>query len=62
MRPRTITSIMKVGPAAGGMITMRCIGQSVGTESELRSQLRPLVALETPSSALKVSRSVSSTR
>ena len=33
---------------------MRCIGQSVGTENELRNQLQPLVALETPSSALKV--------
>lgn len=33
---------------------MRCIGQSVGTGGELRNQLQPLVALETPSSALKV--------
>ena len=33
---------------------MRCIGQSVGTENELRNQLQPLVALETPSSPLTV--------
>ncbi len=52
--PSTITSIMKVGPAGGGMITMRCIGQSVGTESELRSQLRQLTTLQAPSSALTV--------
>lgn len=52
--PATITSIMKVGPAAGGRISMGCIGQSVGTENELRNQLQPLVALETPSSSLKV--------
>jgi hypothetical protein len=45
---------MKVGPAGGGMITMRCIGQSVGTESELRSQLRQLTTLQAPSSALTV--------
>ena len=52
--PRTITSIMKVGPAGGGKITMRCIGQSVGSEAELRSQLRTLTTLETPSSPLTV--------
>jgi FAD/FMN-containing dehydrogenase len=52
--PSTITSIMKVGSAGGGLITMRCIGQSVGTETELRSQLRPLTTLQSPSSALTV--------
>lgn len=52
--PSTITSILKVGPAGGGLITMRCIGQSVGSETELRNQLKPLTTLETPSSALSV--------
>ena len=52
--PATITSIMKVGSAGGGLITMRCIGQSVGTEAELRAQLQPLVALDTPSSPLTI--------
>jgi FAD/FMN-containing dehydrogenase len=52
--PSTITSILKVGPAGNGMILMRCIGQSVGTESELRSELRPLVAMDAPSKALSV--------
>jgi len=36
------------------MITMRCIGESVGTESELRAVLRPLTTLQAPSSALTV--------
>jgi FAD/FMN-containing dehydrogenase len=52
--PSTITAIMKVGPAGNGMITMRCIGQSVGTEAELRNQLRPLVSMETPSRPLSI--------
>ena len=52
--PSNITSIMKVGPAGQGLITMRCIGQSVGSESELRSELRRLTAVRPPSSALSV--------
>lgn len=52
--PATITSIMKVGPAGGGLISMRCIGQSIGSESALRSQLKPLTALQAPSSPLSV--------
>jgi FAD/FMN-containing dehydrogenase len=50
----TITSIMKVGPAGQGMIALRCIGQSVGTESELRNELRTIIGLEAPSSPLAV--------
>ncbi len=52
--PGTITPIMKVGPYGNGQVKLRCIGQSVGTEAELRSQLAPLVALDTPSSALSI--------
>jgi FAD/FMN-containing dehydrogenase len=52
--PSNITSIMKVQSAGGGMITMRCIGQSVGSESELNAQLHPLVAMDKPSSALSI--------
>jgi FAD/FMN-containing dehydrogenase len=52
--PDHITSIMKVGSAGHGLITMRCIGQSVGSESELRAQLHTLIALARPSSALSV--------
>jgi FAD/FMN-containing dehydrogenase len=52
--PATITSIMKVGPAGGGLISMRCIGQSIGSESALRSQLKTLTTLQAPSSPLSV--------
>jgi FAD/FMN-containing dehydrogenase len=53
--PSNITSIMKIGPAGNGLISMRCIGQSVGAESELRGQLAGLTALLAPSSPLSVS-------
>jgi FAD/FMN-containing dehydrogenase len=52
--PSNITSIMKVGPAGNGLITMRCIGQSVGSEAELRANLRPMLQLDTPSRPLTV--------
>ena len=52
--PANITPIMKVGSAGGGAITLRCIGQSVGSESELRTQLHPLVTMVAPSSALSI--------
>jgi FAD/FMN-containing dehydrogenase len=52
--PSNITSIMKVGPAGNGLITMRCIGQSVGGESELRNELRQLTMLFAPSTPLRV--------
>ncbi len=52
--PANITPIMKVGSAGGGAITLRCIGQSVGSESELRTQLHPLVMMVAPSSALSI--------
>jgi len=49
-----ITSIMKVGSAGNDLITMRCIGQSVGDESEVRNELRRLTTLLAPSSALSM--------
>jgi FAD/FMN-containing dehydrogenase len=52
--PNTITSILKVGPAGNGMITVRCIGQSIGTEAELRNALRTMVGLQAPSSPLTI--------
>ena len=52
--PATITPIMKVGPYGSGKVKLRCIGQSVGTEAELRSQLAALVSLETPFSPLSI--------
>ncbi|WP_217571481.1 FAD-binding oxidoreductase [Mesorhizobium sp. GbtcB19] len=52
--PSNITSIMKIGPAGGGQIKMRCIGQSVGSEAELRAELKRLTTSQAPSSALTV--------
>jgi len=52
--PSSITSIMKLGPAGNGLISLRCIGQSIGSEAELRNELHSLVTLETPSSSLKI--------
>ncbi len=49
--PSDITSIMKIGPAGNGLITMRCIGQSVGSLAELRSNLANLTDLYPPSPA-----------
>lgn len=52
--PSNITSIMKVQSAGGGRLTLRCIGQSVGSESELRTELHPLLAMNQPSSPLTI--------
>jgi hypothetical protein len=52
--PGNITSIMKVGPAGNGLITMRCIGQSVGPQAELRSNLATLTKLDAPSRPLTI--------
>jgi hypothetical protein len=52
--PDNITSIMKVQSAGGGLIKLRCIGQSVGSESELRAQLGPMLKMDKPSSALSI--------
>jgi FAD/FMN-containing dehydrogenase len=52
--PSNITSIMRVGPNGSGTIMMRCIGQSVGSETELRNQLKPLIAMDAPSRPLTV--------
>jgi FAD binding domain/Berberine and berberine like len=51
--PASITSIMKLGPGGNGTISMRCIGQTVGTQAELMHELAPLVAVQKPSSPLK---------
>jgi FAD/FMN-containing dehydrogenase len=51
--PSSITSIMKLGPGGNGTISMRCIGQTVGSQAELTHELAPLVAVQNPSSPLK---------
>jgi hypothetical protein len=52
--PNSITSIMKVGPGGNGLLSMRCIGQSIGSEAELRNELHQLATLEMPSSPLTI--------
>jgi hypothetical protein len=52
--PSNITSIMKVQSVGSSMIKLRCIGQSVGSESELRAQLGPMLKMDKPSSALSI--------
>ena len=45
---------MKIGAAGGGAIKLRCIGQPIGSEAEVRNELAPLLALQAPSSPLAV--------
>jgi FAD/FMN-containing dehydrogenase len=52
--PPTITSIMKVSSVSRGTLKLRCIGQSTGSEAELRSELAPLLAVQQPTSALNI--------
>src|SRR6266550_3383921 len=47
-----ITSIMKVGSRSDGKLSLRCIGQSTGSESALRGELDGLLALGQPSAPL----------
>jgi FAD/FMN-containing dehydrogenase len=52
--PMAITSIMKVSSVSAGKLKLRCIGQSTGTEAELRRELAPLLAIQQPASALNI--------
>jgi hypothetical protein len=52
--PNTITSIMKLGPTAGSAISMRCIGQSVGSRTELSNELSALLSVAAPSNPLNI--------
>jgi FAD/FMN-containing dehydrogenase len=52
--PQTITTFMRVNGAAGGEIELHLAGQSTGTETELRRELRTLLDLEQPDSALRI--------
>src|SRR5262245_9491941 len=54
LAPQAITSIMKVGSRSDGTWSLRCIGQSTGSEAELRAQLAGLLSLAQPSSALNL--------
>jgi hypothetical protein len=45
---------MKLGPTAGSAISMRCIGQSVGSRTELSNELSALVSVAAPSKPLSI--------
>jgi FAD/FMN-containing dehydrogenase len=47
--PRAITSIMRIGGRTDGKITLRCIGQSTGSQSDLEQELDALLNVEQPS-------------
>jgi FAD/FMN-containing dehydrogenase len=46
--PHAITAIMRVGGRTDGKITLRCIGQSTGSESDLEQELDALLSIEDP--------------
>jgi Berberine and berberine like len=45
---------MKIGPGGHGLISMRCIGQSIGTNTELHAELAELSNIESSSSPLRI--------
>jgi hypothetical protein len=46
--PANITTFLRVGHAAGGLIELHCAGQSVGSVAELRRELRALTNVAQP--------------
>lgn len=46
---RNITPLLKVGKKAAGTYHLRCIGQSIGTEAQLRRELIALTSIGSPS-------------
>jgi FAD/FMN-containing dehydrogenase len=50
--PSSITSFLRVSGQPGGNIELHCAGQSIGTESALRRELRALTNVAQPASAL----------
>jgi FAD/FMN-containing dehydrogenase len=53
---RNMTSLLKVGRISGDLFNIRCIGQSIGTESEIRTALQNLSAIEPTSSPISATR------
>ena len=49
-----ITSIMKVGSRSDGKLSLRCIGQSTGSEGALRRELDALLTLQRPTVPLSI--------
>ncbi len=46
--PNAITSILKVGKSSGGSIDVHCAGQSLGSMSQLRQELKALLDVAQP--------------
>lgn len=49
-----ITSILKVGSRSDGKLSLRCVGQSTGSEAGLRRELEALLAIEQPTVPLTI--------
>jgi FAD/FMN-containing dehydrogenase len=49
--PNAITSILKLGKRAGGSINVHCAGQSVGSMSQVRQELKGLLGIAHPDAA-----------
>jgi FAD/FMN-containing dehydrogenase len=52
--PSTITTFMRVNGIADGKVELHCAGQSTGTETQLRRELRALLDIAQPASALRI--------
>jgi FAD/FMN-containing dehydrogenase len=52
--PSSITTFMRVNGMADGKVELHCAGQSTGSETELRRELRALLDIAQPASALRV--------
>lgn len=51
--PDEITSLLKISKDPSGLINLRCVGQSIGTEENLIAQLQTLIKFVAPTSPLK---------
>jgi len=51
--PKDITSLLNVGKLPNGKFNVRCIGQSIGAETDVQTAIRDLVAVE-PASTMSV--------
>jgi FAD/FMN-containing dehydrogenase len=52
--PDAITSMLKISMDAGGKVSLRCEGQSVGSADQLRQELRSLLASEAAQTAPRI--------
>jgi FAD binding domain-containing protein/berberine-like enzyme len=50
--PDEITTILRVSKSGAGTVALRCAGQWTGSSERIEAELRPLLAVATPSAAL----------